>query len=81
MPSRRRVRRVKHHLKCTIRERNRIVDTYITTESYYQTAKKLGLAYSQVRYWVFKYVDPNFHSKELGGDKKSVFLLVDLLLF
>lgn len=38
----------------------------------------MGLDKSQVRYWIKKRNNPNFHNKQLGGDKRSIFVKEEL---
>ena len=67
-------RNIKHWFKCSVRERRRIIHCYLIHGSYYRVSKILGLDTRMVRYWINKFQNPLFHNKQLGGDKRSMFL-------
>ncbi len=48
-----------------------LYNTFNKTGSNFKSAKILGQDKNQIKYWVRKFNDNDFRSKQLGGDKRS----------
>ena len=70
----------KQREKPSVKQRWRMVDMYLAGKSYYRVEKQLGFHRAQVRYWVHKYLDSNFHCLPNGGNKTGCFQRFELPL-
>jgi len=54
-----------------MRERRRIISSFVRLRNYYQVEKELTIPRATIRYWVSKYMDAQYHNKPIGGNRNS----------